>query len=253
DPKNQRYGENGDLSYWEAINEESRNQSLNGDQTPMLTSIDVQYDYIFAQEDVISLIDVIEAELEAAEALYPSCFSVHMPSSLTKKRNEAIAGIVTTELMIDKLFELQDKFDIAETPGEELDILNEYNRLRSDELIKTEEDVAQAEADLSVRLQPEISKLRGQINAGVNQCSFQEGEGGNGANVGNTVLKNTLRTSTDAELIEIAATAVGRKLLLENFDALSNSQLNVLFGSTELDSKFKNDLQAKLDSQNSGV
>lgn len=178
------YGSTGELSYLDALAEESFNQTLDDSTDPIGDAIDQQIEYIAVLEELIAMIDEVEAELNAARQRYPGCFNVRMTPELTDARDNALNEIFFAEETINIYLAFEEELRNAASTEERIEIMTEFNELYAEIFAETAESIRRTEAEIEHFLPDDIEALREEINREENRCEARQNNFNNQFNTG---------------------------------------------------------------------
>lgn len=159
---NSNFGPGGDQSYLDALGEEGTGSD--SVTNPLEAAVLREEEHVDLQSEAVSIVNDVEAALEAAENQHGSCIGLSFPESLEDERDEAITAIITSNEAIPILITLRDRFASSTDPQEQLDIINTYEQLQSSGVVTAVSENNLLEVHIDFELSEEVNDFRTQIN-----------------------------------------------------------------------------------------
>ncbi|MFT7507134.1 MAG: hypothetical protein ACI92I_000273 [Acidimicrobiales bacterium] len=160
----------GSQSYLDALgNERGGTSGLD----PMLKAIENEEEHYDLQRDVLIIVAGAEADLQKNQAS-SSCAqlqNVRMPRGLVTAGEISILQQFVSSSTIAELTALSAQYQDAETPSEQLEIIEKYNKLKTDGALKTQIDNVRLDLYIKNEIAQMVDKLENDIDSAVQSCN----------------------------------------------------------------------------------
>ena len=158
-------------SYLDAAADEADNADVYLQNNPFTSAITSEHEYQALQQEIVTLIDAVEDQLDSAYSQDEACFDLTMPDDLIRTRDLAIQAVAISANTLVTLSTYNAAYLVAATDQERLAATNNYVSLQTAGLIKTAADIGPLQVFVDYTLATDISDFVIEISREVNRCN----------------------------------------------------------------------------------
>ena len=158
-------------SYLDAAADEADNADVYLQNNPFTSAITSEHEYQALQQEIVTLIDAVEDQLDSAYSQDEACFDLTMPDDLIRARDLAIQAVAISANTLVTLSTYNAAYLVAATDQERLAATNNYVSLQTAGLIKTAADIGPLQVFVDYTLATDISDFVIEISREVNRCN----------------------------------------------------------------------------------
>lgn len=168
------FGVSGNLSYLDAMAEESANSTTSGTAggSKIEQALVTETKVLNLQLAIVETVDAAIALFENAFTPYASdsCWKLEIPDKLSDTLDDLTKKVPTTVSTVLALQDLSEKYDAATSAQEQLELLEEFTSMQSNGLISGQAAAVQYDYLLNSDLKKIIDQLKKDITAQVTKC-----------------------------------------------------------------------------------
>ncbi|OGG41451.1 hypothetical protein A2837_02995 [Candidatus Kaiserbacteria bacterium RIFCSPHIGHO2_01_FULL_46_22] len=137
------FGENGNLSYADALAEEDVSNyqtSGGGGNNPIDNKIRVEQRFQSLMEQIVNTIERLETKLEDNRQEFGRCFDLELPNRLSSTKRDAVNNLEATVSIIEVLNNLNQQYQDATSSGARNDVLRAFMQLKNQGVFHTNQE-----------------------------------------------------------------------------------------------------------------